>query len=51
MHLENIMRREIRQKSEDPYDFTHLWDIKLKLTDTDNIVAVTGGKGDGNSEK
>ena len=39
-------------KSQEPCDFTHMWDIKLKATeqqqnqkiDTDNSMAVTRGK-------
>ena len=43
------------RKSQEPYDFTHKWDIKLKATkeqtrkqtktmDTDNSMVVTRGK-------
>ena len=33
------------RKSTEPHDFTHMWDIKLKLIDTDNSMVVTKGKG------
>ena len=42
------------RKSWESYDFTYMWDIKLKVTneqdeqkliDTDNSLVVTGGKG------
>lgn len=32
MDLENIMLNEISQKNQEPYDFAHVWDIKLKAT-------------------
>ena len=53
MNLENIMLSEVRQmeKVKEPYDFTHVWNIKLKSTnkqklrDTDNCwVVISGGK-------
>ena len=55
MDLENIMLSEKNQteKSQEPHDFVHLWDMKLKttnkknkqkLTDTDNSIVVTSGK-------
>ena len=33
------------KESEEPYDFTHMWDVKQKLRDTDNSMVVTIGKG------
>ena len=51
------MRSTPDRKSQEPYDFTHLWDIKLKATnehtktnkqkliDSDNSTVVTKGKG------
>ena len=35
MNLENIMLSEISQKGkrQEPYDFTHMWDLKLKTSD------------------
>ena len=33
------------RKSEEPYDVTHTWDMKPKLVDTGNSMAVTRGKG------
>ena len=43
MDLENIMLSETSQK----YDFTHMWDIKLKFIDSDNSMVVPRGKGVG----
>ena len=52
--FDNSMLSGIRQKRQEPYDLTHVWDIKLKvttkenkqkLTDTDNSVVVTRGRG------
>ena len=37
------------RKSQEPYDLTNMWDIKLKLIDTDNSVAVARGKEWGDS--
>ena len=47
MDLENIMLSKISlvRKREEPYGFTHVWDVKLKLIDTDNSMVVTRGKG------
>ena len=52
------------RNSEEPYSFTHKWEIKLKagneqtsqtnkqkLTDTHNSVVVTGGNGSGGDSK
>ena len=52
MDLENIMLSEISQSEKaENHDFTHMWDIKLKLTHTDNSMVVTrrdgGVKGKG----
>ena len=33
------------RKSEEPYDFTYVWDIQLKLMDIDNSVVVARRKG------
>ena len=46
MDLENIMLSETSQKSQ-KYDFTHMWDIKMKLIDSDNSMVVPRGKGVG----
>ena len=40
VNLKNIMVSEISQTGKEPYDFTHMWDIKLKLVDTDSNVVV-----------
>ena len=32
VNLKNIMVSEISQTGKEPYDFTHMWDIKLKAT-------------------
>ena len=39
-------KSEIR-KCQEPYDFTHMWDMELKVMDTDSSVVVTRGKGVG----
>lgn len=40
-------RNKSVRKSQEPYDCTDMWDTKLKLIDTDNIMLVTRGKGVG----
>ena len=47
MDLETIMLSKMSQseKSKEPYDLTHMWDIKLTLIDTDHSTALTRGKG------
>ena len=45
MGLETIMLSEISQYEKEPYDFTHVWDIKLKLIDTDNSMVVPEERG------
>ena len=42
--LETVMLTEIIQSEQEPYDFTHTWDIKLKLIDTDKGMVVTREK-------
>ena len=44
--FENVMPSEISQTENvhEPYDFTHMWDIKPKLIVTNSMV-VTRGKG------
>ena len=53
MNLENIMLSEVRhmEKVKEPYEFTHVWTLKLKstnkqkLSDTDDCwVVISGGK-------
>ena len=39
------MLSEISQYEKEPYDFTHVWDIKLKLIDTDNSMVVPKERG------
>ena len=49
MDLENIMLSKISQseKAKKTHNFIHMWDIKLKLIDTDNSMVVTRGKRSG----
>ena len=37
-----------KAKNHMPYDFIHMWDIKLKLMGTDKSLVVTREKGMGN---
>ena len=45
MDLERVVLRKISQKKLRTYDFTDMWNITLKLIDTDNNIMVTRGKG------
>ena len=53
MVLENIMLSKIskRERRQEPYDFTHMWDIKLKLIDTGNSMVAIKRERCGGREK
>ena len=52
MDLENVLLSEIGQSQKAKnYDFTHTWNVKLKLIHMANSMAVARGKGGGGSSE